>query len=226
MAFGSAFTDRKSKGSTERSESPFLKTEAGVDVVIRILDEDVTPFYRYWLDVNVGNDRKEGRPVIVGYDNPIKDFMNALGEGHPKFRRPARRAYLNVLDRTEPTPGNPLNKVKILELGPSLIQRLQVLDGRAMSRTDFHKMNLQEFDILLVTIGAGKEKDIVPSQHIDDLPLPKELAELPRFDVRKMAQPMPNDAVKALLEGADYGEVRKSLGWEGNYPMLDPTLPF
>lgn len=228
MPFGSSITERGKANKDSKLESPFLKLQAGTDVVIRILDDDIHSFYRYWYPVNIGG-RRDGRPIIVAFNNPIKDYMSTLGDDHPQFHRPSQRAYLNVLDRTEYKAGEPLNKVKILELGKQLTERFQVLDGRAINRADFHRMHLQEFDIQLVTIGEGTQKDVIPSQHIDDKPLPVELLTLPRYDLQKMSQPMPNEAIQKLLDGADYNEVRKELGWEGAYPMVTPStsdIPF
>lgn len=227
MAFGATF--QTPTESTEKRESPFLKLQENQDVVIRVLDPEITPFWSYYMFVNIGG-QKVGRSIIVGRDNPIKDYMDSLGKENSKYARPTHRWRCNVMDRTPTDRGERVNKVMILEGGKRLLDEISPLDGRVRSRRDFSKkLSLQEFDILLVTTGSGKEnKSTKAMQQLDDEegPLPHELLILPRYDLAKISMPFPNDAVQDLLDGKDYNEVMKAIGRNGDWPMIDPSVPF
>lgn len=227
MTFGT-LTARRSSDQTGNSESPFLRLEEGKDVIVRILDQSPVEFWSYWLDVNVGGTR-QGRSVIVGKDNPVKKYMDTLGDQHPKYRKVSHRARINVLNRTPDasTSGEPMNKVQILEYGPALETEFNTLHQRARKRTDFNiKLSIWEFDLLLITTfkipGDNKSKSVKPMQHLDDNPLDIAYLSLPRYDLKAVSQPMPNAALQALIDGADYGEVMKSLGRETTYPTYTP----
>ena len=99
MAFGKTAQKQSAQGNAQQ-ESAYLKFGQG-ERVIRILDQEETEFYRYWLNVNVGG-KQQGRSIVIGNkkDSPIYKYMQGLGEDHPDFRFPARRLLLNVLDRT------------------------------------------------------------------------------------------------------------------------------
>jgi hypothetical protein len=233
MPFGQALTERAvSVSDRPKFESPFLQlTAERPEAIIRILDEDVTTYWRYWMPVNLG-DKWDGRPVIVGKNSPISQYMNTLDKQDPKRKTPVLRAYINVLDRTV-VDGQPLNKVKIWDVGSDVVKSLQVFDGRQYNRRTMEKMRLQEFDIMLVRVPTrgqdGKERfTTVPSPSFNDEPLSEDLLVLPRYDLRKMVEPMPDDAQRALLGGAKYQDVRDSLGWTGVYPMYTPNeeVPF
>jgi len=229
MAFGKAMTERPEVAATERKQfvSPFLKlTPEKPEAVIRILDKDIVTFWRYWLKVNLG-DRWDGRPVIVGRNSPIKEHFAQFQKGDKRYQSPAMRAYINVLDRT-PVDGVPTNQVKIWEVGRELVEALQVFDGRQINRTTMQKMSLQEFDLMLVRVERRDQNgevraNIVPSPSFNDDPLPEELLKLPRYDLVKMSQPMPDEAQIRLLNGESYNDVRNSLGWLGEYPLVDPS---
>lgn len=97
MAFGHSM--QKNAGEQRNFESPYLKLSEG-ERVIRILDREERSYWRYFLDVNVDG-KQQGRPIVVGSnDNPVKRFMDRVGEHDPRFRKPSRRMLLNVLDRT------------------------------------------------------------------------------------------------------------------------------
>lgn len=221
MSFGNLATRKPADGQTA-NESPFVSLKEGNDVVLRILDQEPVEFWMYWFDVNAGGSRV-GRSLIVARDNPIRKYMDSLGEDNPKHRKPSHRARVNVLDRTPDDKGNVANKVKILEYGSNLDKEFGALHGRARKRTDFSKkLNIWDFDILFITSGSGRDKVVKPMQHLDDDPLSPELLALPRYDLRQMCQPLPNEAIEALIDGRDYMEVMKSIGREGTYPMINP----
>lgn len=231
MPFGSAMTDRAPQEQTQKFESPFIRLTADVpQLTIRILDNDVTTYWRYWLPVNLG-DKWDGRPVIVGKNSPIREYMSKLDPKDSKFRRPQFRAYINVLDRTVGDQG-PLNKVMIWDLGREMVEALQVYDGQQINRRTFEKMRLQDFDLVLTRVvrkqADGSERaTTVPQPGFNDEELPEEVLNQPRYDLAKMVQPMPDEAQLRLLNGENYNDVRKSLGWDNNYPMIDPTeIPF
>lgn len=226
MAFGQQFTT-PSVSDQEKVESPFIKFLPDQDLLIRILDDDVTSFWQYWIMVNIGG-QKVGRSIVVGRDNPIKEFMDSIGKEDKRYQKPSHRFYVNVLDRTPKDDGTRLNKVFILGGGNALMSELTPMDGKVRSRKDFSKkLRLQEFDILLVTSGEGKERKIKAFQALDDdeEQLSTELLTLPRYDLAKMTTPLPNDALKAILDGKDYNEIMQSLGRTGAYPTYTPE-PF
>lgn len=234
MGFGQKLTQRPAQTERKPFVSPFLQlTKEDPEATIRILDKDIVTYWRYWIPVNLG-DKWDGRPVIVGKNSPIKEHYAQFDRSDKtKFRSPQQRAFINVLDRTVKD-GEPINQVKIWDLGRELVEALQVFDGRQINRHTMRKMSLQEFDIVLVRVmrrGAdGVERaNTVPSPSFNDDPLPEELLNLPRYDLVAMTQPMPEEAQIRLLNGENYNDVRASLGWQGNYPMIDPTtedLPF
>lgn len=242
MPFASGLTERSEAAQSHRKPfvSPFLQlSDQKPEAVIRILDKNTTDYWRYWLNVKVGN-AWVGHSVIIGRNSPIRDYMNTLDRNDPKRRSPSKRGYVNVLERTLvdaegrlSDTGTPVNQVKIWDIGVDIAESLQIFDGRQMNRTTMKKMQLQEFDISIVrtvqTASDGSKRNgVVVSPGFDDTPLSEEYLLLPRYDLVKMVQPMPEEAQIRLLNGEDYNEVRKSLGWDGNYPMIDPTesIPF
>lgn len=184
-------TERQNTGP--RQESPFLKLAPG-ERVIRILDDEECAFWQYWLKVNVGG-KQQGRSIIVGYDNPIKQRMEALGKDHPDFQKPSKRIRINVLDRTpvkftsdniavyadengnfpSATPEGevltdrpvlPHNRVRIMEFGLDFMKRLGMLHNRQMNRQTFKKMVIQDFDIQIVTEKTGdRDRDVTRSPY-------------------------------------------------------------
>lgn len=239
MAFGKSL-QKTSNDDTRPSESPFLRLPPG-ERLIRILDDEETPYWSYWLDVNVDG-RKVGRSIVVGYPNPIKEYMDNLGEDNPAFRRIRKRSYLNVLDRTlvkrDPNgaayypdeQGNypeksasgealsalvPNNRVMILDTGPQLMELFTMLNNRVRDRRDPSQLlPIQRVDLRVVTSGKGRDTTRAVYPDIDTDELPQELADLPRYDLAKIVEPMPNESIMRLLEGDDYSEVIKDLGWK------------
>ncbi len=221
-------SNRSASDSQGIQGSPFLKLEESKDAVVRIIDQEPVYFWAYWIEVNVGGGNKQGRSLIVPRDNPIKHYMDSLGEDHPKFKKPRHRARTNVYDRTpDGANGEPSNKIKILEYGPELDKEFQTLNGRARKRSDFSKkLYVWEFDLLLITSfkipGDHRTKNVKIMQHLDDDPLSEDVLRLPRYDLRAMSQVLPADAAQALLDDAEYLEVMKRLGREATYPMTTP----
>jgi len=102
MAFGDA---RKNSTASQAMsaegfyESPFVKFVPG-ERVLRVLDTDAITYFRYFLKVNFGGDQRFRSINVGGYHNPVKEFMDNLGEDHPDYARPQKRYIINVLDRT------------------------------------------------------------------------------------------------------------------------------
>lgn len=244
MAFGDSLKQRN-EGAQGNRVSPYLALKPG-EYTIRILDTEETTYWRYWLPVNVGG-KRQGRSITVGPDNPIRDYMLSLGKEHPQYQSVSRRCVINVLHRSpviiledgkvlnadergqyildgKRVNGTPVpeNAVKILEFGNSVLESLSTLNGRMRSRTRQGEMvDINGTDILLIVTGEGTKKNTQPLQGFDEGDLPAELASLPRYDLAEMVKPMPNEQVQALLDGEDYNEIYKQLGWAGNYPMKD-----
>lgn len=228
MPFGSNMTERAPQNEQkEKVDSPFIKLTAQVpEMTIRLLDHEPTVFWRYWLNVNLGT-AWDGRPVIVGPKSPIRERMLELGADSPQFRKPGKRAYINVLDRTLDANGNPKNKVMIWEVGTEIVESLQILDGRQINRQTREKMRIWEFDLDIVRVDRQGRAFTAVSPNQNDEPLSDDVLNQPRYDLAKMAQPMPDEAQRRLLNGESYYDVRKSLGWDSAYPMVTPDeLPF
>lgn len=241
MAFGQTYEQKKAGGSSgEVRESPYLRLKAG-DRFIRILDDDAVMCWQYFLDVNVDG-RQQGRGVIVGgIDNPVKRYMDSLGEDHPKYRRASRQFLLNVLDRTpvqrgEGTviypdefgafggkgPVEPNNRVMILGFGPQLMEQFTNLHNRMRNPKTGAAMAIQDFDLQIFTRGTGRDtkKSAIPSpDHEAQLPLQDAIRNGPRYDLKLATRPMPDEAQDRLLSGEDYTAVLRSLGWESIKPL-------
>lgn len=219
-AFGQ-MANRAEDSNNGARKNPFLKLEAGKDVTIRILDRESTDFFSYYLMVNA-NGKKQGVSIIAGRNNPIKSFYAAQGLEEPKARR---RARINVLDRTPDDKGVPLNVVKIFEYGSKVDSDLGALHGRARSRANPSvRLQVWDVDLLLVTDGQGLEKRTNIMVSLDEDPLSPELASLPRYDLHRLCEPLPNEAVQRILEGEDYYEILTEIGRNGDWPMVNPTI--
>jgi len=232
MAFGDNFDKNKETsgnvGDGEKRESPFLPIKEGMDVLIRILPEDEVVFWTFWMKVKIGTEWAD-RSVIAGPNSPVHAFMKEIGPDDKRFRKPSRRWRINVLERTPNDRNEPLNKVRILEGGAKLKDQLKALNGRVRSPKDFsQKLTLDQFDVWLITTGSGKDnKNTTVMQQVDNDVgvLPNDLLLLPRYDLKKICEPIPNEALQRLLDGEDYGEIMKSIGRTGDWPMYTPA-PF
>lgn len=196
MAFGKSTERNKGNSGGEVREQIYLRLQPG-EKTIRILDEEETPFWRYWMQVSIGPGQKAGRPVITGRGSPIDRYMASLEEGDPNLAKKQQRMLLNVLDRTwvkknskgqavyadesyeypktDPGTGEdltriepePHNKVLILEFGPQLMQDFMLLDKRTRSREDPRKL-LNIWEFDVKIITRGKGRDTVHKAFADD----------------------------------------------------------
>lgn len=244
MAFGDAY--EKSKNRPENGaarDSAYLSIKPGIRI-IRIMDNDTTMFWRYWLQVN---GRPKGASVVVGVNGPIKKYMDSIGEDHPKFSRPSRRFLVNVVDRTpmlvktdgtteyanergvfSDTKSVPqvLNRLKIFEFGPTIMDGLTLWNKRSRHPKTAELMSIQDFDLSIIRRGDGRDAttQVAPSSESDFAnPIVDSRGDLVTFDrmydLATMVTPMPDEGQERLLNGEDYNEVMKSMGFEPVKPL-------
>jgi len=243
MAFGDS---NQRGGAGTRQESPYLRLPPG-ERIIRILDDEEVSFWRYFIPVNVGGKQKS-LSIVVAQDNPIKRLMDQVGPDSESFRKVERRMLLNVLDRSpivrwmdgttlypneqnqfvNPETGKlivnpglqPNNRVMILEFGSQLMDFFKAYHKRLRNRDNLDEtLPVQRVDLRIATMGTGLNTKRTVMADGDTAPLPDELLNLPRYDLKKLTSPMPNEAVQRLLDGADYNDVLASLGWERLQPL-------
>ncbi len=241
MAVFGHSAQKREQQSTTVYESAYLRFGEG-ERIVRILDRSKTEFWRYWMDVNV-NGKREGRSITIASkrESPIARYFDAIGFGNPGFRGINRRLLLNVLDRTpvkktaqgltvyadakgvypsthsyENISASPIvqnNKVYIMEFGPQLLDNLLMLHERIRSQRTYEPLPLWQFDVKIISKGKGIDTTRVAFPD-DQTPLSEELLALPKYDLTQVAKPMPVEYQQKLLDGADYNEVMKELGWE------------
>lgn len=223
MAFGDSLKAAQAQQAQTPRQSPYLNVSPG-ERIIRILGSEKS-FWRYWIRVNV-NGKMEGRPIIAEYENPIRD-CETLDEAS---RKPTRRFVVNVLDRTpvlrvkgtgeiiypdengaynavgkavEGKP-EPLNEVRLLEFGRSLMDEIMAYDGRMRSRVDYSRvLRVTDVDLALIITGQGKNRTIKVMQSFDESPVSVDEV----FDLDEVIAPYPNEAIQALLDGENYLDV-------------------
>lgn len=244
MSFGSS-TQKQSRGYGERQqfEPVYLKLAEG-ERLVRILDEEETSYWRYWIPVNVGG-KRQGRSIVIGSmkESPIAQYMASLGEDHPEFRKIQKRMLLNVLDRTLvkkdsngletyadarnnfPATSNsgenisnvvpePNNRVLVVEFGPDLMDKLAMLHLRIRDQKTFEPLPIWRFDVTIISTGQGKEVNRTVFPDTNQEPLPDELASLPKYDLKQLVRPAPYEFQQRLLDGEDYIDLIKEIGWE------------
>jgi hypothetical protein len=213
MAFGDK--SRAQSSGEGSSADVYMKLGPG-EKVIRILDEEETVYWRYWINKLQG--REVNRSVTVAsMRDPIPRYYNSLGKDHPEYRSIQKRFVLNVLDRT-PMNADPSSKkedkVRILELGKELMDKFAMLHMRIRDRETFEPLPITRFDVKVISQGTGKDVNriVLPGDDLDDLS--DELKTLLKFDLSKVFRPMPAEYQERLLAGEDYADVIKDLGWE------------
>ncbi len=212
MAFGDK---SRAQGSGDGSSTDvYMKLGPG-EKVIRILDDEETVYWRYWINKLQG--REINRSVTVAsMRDPIPRYYNSLGKDHPEYRSIQKRFVLNVLDRTPSTDPNKnsFNQVRILELGKELMDKFAMLHMRIRDRQTFEPLPITRFDVKVISQGTGKDVNriVLPGDDLDDLS--DELKTLLKFDLSKVSRPMPAEYQERLLAGEDYADVIKDLGWE------------
>lgn len=143
----------------------------------------------------------------------------------PKYRV---QAYIgNGRLVTNPVEGEaaPLNKVRILEIstgepgGKHTFQQLADL-ASTVEDSDGLIRRLPEFDLKLTTQGEGIKTIYSIRNTANFKPLSEEVIKLPRYNLHEWLKPWPDDAIVALLDGADFNEVVE----EYNITLF-PSLP-
>lgn len=246
MAFG-----KSTKGAQQEAqvtqEPIYLKLGAG-ERIIRILDQEETDYWRYWIDNLDG--KRISRSIAVARGGPIAEYMASLPEGHDDFRKVQRRCLINVLDRTpvkktskgiavyadakgnypssaneENISGSPVvpnNKVLVLEFGNQLLESFLMLHENVKDRNTFESLPIWRFDVKIMTRGERLETKRIVLPAEDQNPLPDELYALPKYDLKEFIRPMPVEFQARLLAGEEYADLMKELGWDKR-PV--PVLP-
>jgi hypothetical protein len=122
------------------------------------------------------------------------------------------------------SPVVPNNKVMVIDFGNALMRLLMAYHGRVRHMKDFRPLNIWEFDVRIVSTltdpkdAKSVERIVMPDQNQE--PLPEELANLPKYDLSQLCRPMPVEMQERLLDGADYLEIIRELGWERPTPTV------
>lgn len=145
--------DRKATNRNTVKVSRWVKLDEGKPVVVQILEDSATEYFKYWFRDSTGKWVGYASP---GYEScPIASRNRTIGKGNKGYIKPRRTYCVNVLDMTPmvicPECGSvywpqekpatcscdtplkdvkpePLNKVRILERGYRLFKQLNSLD--------------------------------------------------------------------------------------------------
>lgn len=255
MAFGSSKQKASAGANDNANLDTYLRMTEG-ERIVRILDEEETSFWRYWLNGAAYPGCGKGKGIIVGRDSPIRQHMEALGKDHPDYRAPQRRYLLNVLDRTpvkktskgypvyadgngnfpnalgdenvSNSPVVPNNRVYVVEFGSQLLDSFVILHNKIKHRNTYELLPIWGFDVKIFTKGSGLETKRMVFPDMDQDPLPEELFALPKYDLAQFTRVFPNAAQERILAGEDFGAIMKELGWERPVPNVSQgeSLPF
>jgi len=210
MAFGKGLENNTQSGDAPASDV-YMKLNEG-EHVIRILDEEETIYWRYWIKSL--NGKQVGRSIAVAsMRDPLPAYFAALGKVHPDYQSIQKRFLVNVLDRAT-------GKVKILELGKELLEKFAMLHERIRDRQTFEPLPITRFDVRVIARGTGKEINRVVLPDEDQSPLSEEVSTQLKYNLKLLARPMPPEFQQRLLAGEDYGDIIKELGWEKPVPTL------
>lgn len=252
MPFGAKYKQESSSSNKTNivRESAFMTFSPG-ERVVRILTEEII-YWRYYMHVTV-NGTTVQRPVIVGsFDNPIKRYMDSLGEGHPQYRKVSKRYATNVLDRTvakitpsgqvvyanengsfpsnDPATGKSIvdisptqvNRLRILEFGGDLMSSLEPIATRTISRETGDRMSPHDFDIRIIVSGTGRQQRKQPMADINT----DEIHVDEVYDLETIFKPLPDQVLARIIEpNIDYVEVLREAGYLHNYPKIPYHKP-
>lgn len=239
MAFGKGRQQRSQEQTT--FQPVYLKLSEG-ERIVRIIDHEPTEYWRYWLSGPRFTNLGKGRSIVVGKNGPIRQFMDAIGEEDPAFRKVQHRNLLNVLDRTPVKKtqkgvvvyanGNgkfpstfededittqviaPNDQVLVLDYGATLADAFDMLHENVRGRTTGEPLPLWLFDVKIMTRGTGTDVTRMVLPHEEQGPLPDNLFALSKYDLAAMCRPMPDAAQERVLNGDDYAAIIKDLGWD------------
>lgn len=150
--FGS--TVDETQGRKEFKKTEYLALKPG-KYTIRILDAMETKKYGHYF-------QGRGWVECLGDTCPICELNKKLMYEYPEDYRDqkgwnARRAryFLNVLDQSD-------KKVKVLSVGPQLIEDLKVMSQSIRNEED-ERIDIRTYDWDLIVKGEGREKETTPS---------------------------------------------------------------
>ena len=244
MPFGSSYAKemQSRNGSKGSKESAYMRWQG--ERIIRVIGAEKV-YRSFYFPVNIGG-RTVGRSIVMhnSFDNPMQKYMQSLGEDHPKFRKMSFRIITNVLDRTPvlrgsddetiypdekgkfPVKGDPQlnNRVYLLEFGRNVMDQFQMLNERSRHPKTFQPITINDMDVIIRTSGTGtsQSRHVFPDNapHAADL-LPEDLInDTMIYDLDLAVRPMPYESQERLINGDDYGEVLKDLGWEPLRPSI------
>jgi len=121
----------------------------------------------------------------------------------------------------------PHNQIRILETGKGLMDQLDMIDKSGIrDPKTLDVLGIHDFDVKIRVRGRGKEmKKFAMADTGYNEELPSEVFSYPRYDLHEMTKPMPEDAIRRILDGEDYIDVISSIGREiGKYPMFNPVV--
>lgn len=169
-------------------------------------------------------------------NNPIDRWVAGLDEADREKKYAQDVFFLNVLDLTKIIVGEdgtecyPDENMKYAAKGtPKVNGVIKILTGSSgepdgkslyahLLRTaksalddDGEVISIYGYELRLVTSGKGKDTNRGFNMGAVR-PMPKEYENLPVYDLAAMCKPWPNDAIQALMDGADYNEVVKQYG--------------
>lgn len=186
MGFG--HSQQREASAPQNTGSIYLSLKG--ERVIRILDQEETVYWRYYMPVpNVGG-KLQDRSIVVGMDGPIKRYYAQFDDKDNRKRKPGKRMLLNVLDRTpvkknsqgvaiyanengvfpavdpatsENISNNPIvpnNVVQIMDFGSDLMTKFATLHRRVRNAQTFEPLNIWDFDVHIISVPGKEPKDV------------------------------------------------------------------
>lgn len=133
-------------------------------------------------------------------------------EGSVSARSDRRGGLLNDIDDLSKTVWKEVPLFEKDENGKPT--SIPAIDSKGMPITELVLMPITEVDIEMKTSGTGLATKRTVSAGINREPLPKWALELPLFDLKSFTRPWDVEAIRALLDGVDYGEIMKQYKYE------------
>lgn len=250
MAFGGSKQNKQQNDGP--SQSAYLNMSEG-DRIVRVLDQDETEYWAYWLNGKDWSNCGKGKSIIVGRDGPLRRHFEELGKDHPSYRKVGKKYVINVLDRTPVkktlkglpvyklpngsfpndvngesvvnSPIVPNNTVYIMNYGAQISDYFSVFHNKVNNRKTYQPMAMWEFDLIITRKGVELATTYMAYPGDDQEELPDELLSLKKYDLSQVTRPFPAEAQERLIAGEDYMEIMKSLGWDRPVATVE-QLPF
>jgi len=226
-----AFAEFESTGGSSRRKTNYLKIVSGVPTVVRILDKHAVVVFRHWLrdgegrSVGVNCVGPDHCPICQ------RNAQLGYNKDHPDFIPSRKRYRVNVVDLTpvkrcskcdaayvsttapsvctadgcggdlSGVAATPLDEVKILERGQSLMRQFNALE-KAPHPMSGEVLPLQAYPIMLIATGKGMDMVItVVPQMVQEITHEYEL-----FDLTSGLELTPDETVY-LMEGGNLSEI-------------------